>query len=108
MQKLSIEDLTDIKDKKFLVRVDFNVPMQDGVITDDSRIVASIPTLNYLLKRGGICIVATHLGRPNGEIVDSLRLNSVAEYLKTLLEYPLIKLDDCIGDSVKNFKRLSR
>lgn len=102
MQKLSIEDLTDIKDKKFLVRVDFNVPMQDGVITDDSRIVASIPTLNYLLKRGGICIVATHLGRPNGEIVDSLRLNTVAEHLKTLLEYPLIKLDDCIGDSVKN------
>ena len=102
MQKLSLEDLTDIKNKKFLVRVDFNVPIQEGVITDDSRIVASIPTLNYLLERGGICIVVTHLGRPSGKIIDSLRLDIVAKHLKTLLDYPMVKLDDCIGESIKN------
>ena len=101
MHKLSIEDLHDFKNKKVLVRVDFNVPIQDGVITDDSRIQAALPTLNYILERGGTCIVATHLGRPKGKVVDDLRLNLIAKHLECLVHYPMLKLDDCIGDSVQ-------
>lgn len=102
MQKVSIEDLNDFKNKRFLVRVDFNVPIQEGRITDDSRIVAALPTLNYILDRGGICVIATHLGRPGGKVDDTLRLDVVAEHLKGLLNYPMLKLDDCIGDNVKD------
>jgi phosphoglycerate kinase len=102
MHKSSIEDLHDIKDKKVLIRVDFNVPIQDGIITDDSRIKAALPTLNYILERGGTCIVATHLGRPKGQVIDELRLNLIAKHLKSLIHYPMLKLNDCVGDSVQD------
>ena len=101
MHKLSIEDIHDIKDKKVLIRVDFNVPIQDGVITDDSRIQAALPTLNYILERGGTCIVATHLGRPKGQVIDELRLSLIATHLARLVNYPMLKLNDCVGDSVQ-------
>lgn len=102
MHKLSIEDLHDFKNKKVLVRVDFNVPIQDGVITDDSRIQAALPTLNYILERGGTCIVATHLGRPKGQIVEELRLDLIAKHLERLVSYPMLKLNDCVGDSIQD------
>lgn len=100
MNKKTIEDV-EVGGKRVLCRVDFNVPLQDGEITDDRRIRAAIPTISYLVDRGAKVILCSHLGRPKGEAVDSLRLNPVAARLAELMDRPVTKVDDCIGDDVK-------
>jgi len=99
MGKLFIEDL-DVKGKKVLVRVDFNVPISNGVITSDNRITASLPTINYLSEKGAKVILMSHLGRPKGEKKLEFTLKPVAEYLKTKVSANVTFADDCIGDSV--------
>lgn len=102
MVKLTIRDV-ELKDKRVLVRVDFNVPQDEGLnITDDSRIRASFSTIKYILERGAQkLILISHLGRPKGGPEDKYRLNPVAQRLEELLNEPVKKLDDCIGDEVK-------
>ena len=90
----------DFQGKTVLVRVDYNVPLQGGTIGDDERIRASIPTIRTLLDGGAKVILVTHLGRPEGDVVPSLRLEPVAERLQELLEHPVRKLDDCVGPRV--------
>ena len=100
MNKKMIQDV-DVKGKRVLMRVDFNVPMNEqGDITDDTRIKAALPSIRYLLERGARVILMSHLGRPKGQIVESLRMNAVAERLGELLGQPVIKADDCIGPEV--------
>ena len=85
MPKLGIEDL-DLKGKKVLVRVDFNVPIDDNLnITDDIRIRESLPTIKYILSNGGKAILVSHLGRPDGKVVEKLRMAPVAKRLEELL-----------------------
>jgi len=90
----------DVAGKTVLVRVDYNVPLQEGSIANDERIRASLPTLNDLLAQGAKLVLVTHLGRPGGEPDPSLRLDPVAERLGELLSLPVHKLDDCIGPDV--------
>jgi len=99
VQKKTVRDI-DISGKRVLVRVDFNVPLKDGAVTDDTRIRAALPTLNYLLEQNGALVLCSHLGRPKGKIVDDLRMNPVAERLSELLGRPVLKLDDCVGPEV--------
>lgn len=88
----------DIKGKKVLVRVDFNVPLDDqGKVADDTRIKATLPTIEYLLGGGASVILMSHLGRPKGKVVDKLRLDDVARRLGELLGKTVKKVDDCIG-----------
>ncbi len=100
MAKLGVADL-DVKGKRVLVRVDFNVPMQDGAITDDSRIRAAIPTIEHLRTRGARVILVSHLGRPKGKVVDSMRLDPVARRLSELLGATVHKAGDCVGPAVQ-------
>ena len=100
MNKKCIKDI-DIKDKRLLLRVDFNVPLDDDLkITDDNRICAAIPTIEYALKKGAKIILMSHLGRPKGEIKEKMRLTPVAKRLSELLKKPVKKTDDCIGPEV--------
>ena len=85
MPKLSIRDL-DLTGKRVLIRVDFNVPLKDGVITDDTRIRETIPTIEYALRRKARVILAAHLGRPKGKEVPAMSLRPVAVRLRTLLD----------------------
>jgi len=94
-----IQDV-DLAGKTVCVRVDYNVPLNDGVIGDDGRIRASLPTLQTILDKGGKIVLMTHLGRPKGKVVDALRLDPVAERLAELLSVSVHKLDDCIGTDV--------
>jgi len=98
MDKLTIRDI-DVKDKRVLVRVDFNVPMNEdtGVITDDSRIRAALPTIQYLIDHKAKVILCSHLGRPKGAPEDKFRLAPVAKRLSELLGKPVATTRDCIG-----------
>lgn len=98
--KKTLKDV-DFKGKRTLVRVDFNVPLEDGKITDDTRIEAALPTIKYLVDEGAKVILMSHLGRPKGKVVDSLRLDPVAQRLAELLGKEVTKVDDCIGDEPK-------
>ncbi len=101
MAKVSVKDL-DVKGKKVFMRVDFNVPLDSELhITDDTRIRAALPTINYVLEQGGIPILASHLGRPKGTYDSKLSLKPVAERLVKLLDRKVIFADDCVGDEVK-------
>ncbi len=107
MNKLTIRDL-DAAGKRVFVRVDFNVPLADGKITDDSRIVAALPTIRALLVQGAVVILASHLGRPDGKVQDSMRLRPVAERLSHLLKMPVGVTGDALGpgteDAIKRLK----
>ncbi len=107
MNKLTIRDL-DAAGKRVFLRVDFNVPLADGKITDDSRIVAALPTIKALLAQGAIVILASHLGRPDGKVQDSMRLRPVAERLSQLLKMPISVTGDALGagteDAIKRLK----
>lgn len=99
--KKTIKDV-DLKGKRVLMRVDFNVPLDGELnITDDIRIRSALPTIKYAIEKGAKVILMSHLGRPDGKIVDSMRLAPVAERLEELLGKKITKADDCIGDGVK-------
>ena len=100
MDKKTIADI-DPKGKRVFVRVDFNVPLEDGRITDDTRIRAALPTLQALRDRGGSLIVASHLGRPKGKVKPELSLSPVAKRLAELLACPVTMLSDCLGEEVE-------
>jgi len=91
---------SDLSGKKVLVRADFNVPIDNGSITDDTRIRAALPTIQDLTSKGAKVILTSHFGRPKGKVVDSMRLTPVAERLSELLGKTVTKCDDCIGDEV--------
>ncbi len=92
----------DVRGKRVLVRVDFNVPKDErGAITDDTRIRATLPTLRWILEHGGQPILLSHLGRPKGKVDESLRLTRVGERLAQLLESPVKKLEESTGGAVK-------
>ncbi len=101
MQIKTLQEIPEIKGKKVLLRVDFNVPMENGEIQDDTRIVSAIDTINYLRLKGAKLIIMSHLGRPKGEIVESLRLTQIAKHLEKLLDHPVQKVDDVIGEKVR-------
>jgi 3-phosphoglycerate kinase len=103
MAKFTVRDV-DFKDKKVIMRVDFNVPLdKQGNITDDIRIKEVLPTIKYILEKGAKkLILMSHLGRPEGKVVDGLRMNPVAKVLAKLLGEEVEKLDDCVGPEVKN------
>jgi 3-phosphoglycerate kinase len=102
MAKKTVKDV-DLKDKRVIARVDFNVPLNDQArITDDARIKAALDTVRYILDKGASkLILMSHLGRPKGEVVESLRMNPVAERLAELSGREVEKLDDCIGNDTK-------
>ncbi len=101
--KKTVKDLENIKGKKALVRVDFNVPLDDNQnVTDDTRIRAALPTINYLRDQGAKVILVSHMGRPKGQVKDTLRLNPVAKRLSELIKADVLKLDDSIGNEVKS------
>ncbi|WP_462411040.1 phosphoglycerate kinase [Neobacillus sp. Marseille-QA0830] len=100
MNKKSVKDI-DVKGKRVFCRVDFNVPMQDGKITDDTRIRAALPTIQYLTEQGAKVLLASHLGRPKGKVVEEMRLTPVAARLSELLGKEVKKADEAYGDSVK-------
>ena len=96
--KKTIKDI-DVHGKKVLVRVDFNVPIKDGVIGDDTRIQAALPTIRYLIDHGAAVILMSHLGRPKGKVDPAFSLAPVASHLGGLLGKPVAFADDCIGQS---------
>ena len=106
MSKLSIRDL-DLANKRVLIRVDFNVPLKDGVITDDTRIRETLPTIEYALRHKAKVILCSHLGRPKGKVVDSMSLRPVATRLRQLLDKIFDSTEnvafspDCVGDVAK-------
>ena len=100
MNKKTVKDI-DIKNKRVIVRVDFNVPLDKSCnITDDSRIRGALPTIQYLIGNDAKIILMSHLGRPKGKVKDEMRLTPVAKRLSELLGKDVKKLDDCVGDDV--------
>src|ERR1700710_1762062 len=103
MPKLSIRDL-DLRDKRVLIRVDFNVPLKDGAITDDTRIRETIPTIEYALRHKARVILASHLGRPKGRPVATMSLRPVVDRLRELLDQVIDANEnvgfspDCVGE----------
>ncbi|AWC34505.1 phosphoglycerate kinase [Bacillus cytotoxicus] len=100
MNKKSIRDV-DLKGKRVFCRVDFNVPMKDGKITDETRIRAALPTIQYLVEQGAKVILASHLGRPKGQVVEEMRLTPVAVRLGELLGKDVKKADEAFGPAVQ-------
>src|SRR5574341_1334363 len=97
MPKLSIRDL-ELKGKRVFIRVDFNVPLAAGKVTDDTRIRESLPTIKYAREHGARVILASHLGRPKGKRNPEMSLKPAAERLAEMLGAPVAFADDCIGE----------
>src|SRR4051812_12712322 len=100
MPKLSIKDV-DLKGKRVFIRVDFNVPVKDGKIGDDTRLRASLPTVRYALDAGATVVLASHLGRPKGKPNPQYTLRPVADAFGAMLGRPVAFVDECVGDEVK-------
>ena len=100
MQKLSIKDL-DLRGKRAFIRVDFNVPLKNGVIGDDTRIRSTLPTIRYALDHGATVVLASHLGRPEGKPDPRYSLRPVARRLQELLDRPVTFAHDCVGDEAR-------
>ncbi|MGG1518778.1 phosphoglycerate kinase [Paenibacillus oryzisoli] len=100
MNKKSVRDV-EVAGKRVFVRVDFNVPVENGQITDDTRIRETLPTIKYLVEQGAKVILAAHFGRPNGQVVEELRLTPVAAKLAELLGQNVIKANESVGEIVK-------
>lgn len=101
VNKKSIRDV-ELRGKRVFCRVDFNVPMENGEITDDTRIRAALPTIQYLVENGAKVILASHLGRPKGKVVEEMRLTPVAARLAEYLGQPVAKVDEVIGPEVEH------
>lgn len=97
MAKMTLNDV-DVKGKKVLMRVDFNVPLENGKITDDNRIVQALPSIKYVVERGGLLILTSHLGRPKGQPNPELSLKPVADYLRDLVDNEVYFAEDCVGE----------
>ncbi len=102
MNKMTVKDI-DLKGKKVIIRVDFNVPLDDKLnITDARRIKEAVPTIQYVLQQGASkVILMSHLGRPDGQVVENLRLTPIAQRLEKLLGEKVLKLDECVGETVQ-------
>jgi phosphoglycerate kinase len=100
MPKLSIKNL-DLKGQRVFIRVDFNVPLKNGTIGDDTRIKSSLPTIQYALDHGATVVLASHLGRPKGKVNPEMSLRPVADRLAALLGKPVAFAADCIGDEAR-------
>jgi len=100
LAKKTVRDIA-VKGKRVLVRVDFNVPLENGEVADDTRIRAVLPTIQYLLEQGSAVILMSHLGRPEGQVQDDLRLDPVGRRLSELLGQEVAKVDDCVGPEVE-------
>ncbi len=101
MNKKTVKDI-EVAGKRVLVRADFNVPLNEaGEITDDTRIRAALPTIEYLRNQGAMVILCSHLGRPKGKVVEAMRLTPVARRLSELLKAPVTKTENCIGSEVE-------
>src|ERR1700734_4339519 len=100
MKKLSIRDL-DMNGRRVFLRVDFNVPLKDGKVSDDTRIRETLPTLRLAIQKGGRLVLASHLGRPKGGPDPKYSLAPVAKKLSELLERPVVFSEDCVG---KNYR----
>jgi phosphoglycerate kinase len=101
--KLSIKDL-DIKGQRVFIRVDFNVPLKNGVIGDDTRIKSSLPSIQYALSQGATVVLASHLGRPKGKVNPDMSLRPIADRLAQLLGKPVAFATDCIGEQASAAK----
>jgi phosphoglycerate kinase len=100
MNKKTVKDI-ELKNKRVLMRVDFNVPMQDGKVTDDKRIRAALPTIRYVLDQDASLILMSHLGRPKGEPDPAFSLRAASEVLTTLIDQPVKMAPDCVGAEVE-------
>src|SRR5215217_4191656 len=101
MAKKSVKDLT-LKGRRVLMRVDFNVPIKDGTIKDDTRIRASMPTIDYVLQQQPtVLILCSHLGRPKGKPAPEFSLKPVADRLAEILKRPVTFAGDCVGEQAK-------
>ena len=100
MNKLTIDDI-ELAGKRVLTRVDFNVPLDGGKVADDTRITASIPTIQKIITSGGKAILMSHLGRPKGEVKSEFSLEPVARRLSQLMGRQVAFAGDCIGEEVK-------
>ena len=101
MPKLSIKDL-QLQSRRVFIRVDFNVPIKEDKVDDDTRLRAALPTLNYAIEHGARVILASHLGRPKGERAPKYSLKPIATHLSTLLNRPVAFVDDCVGDAAQS------
>jgi phosphoglycerate kinase len=104
MNKKTVKEI-DIKGKRVLMRVDFNVPMKDGKVTDDKRIRAALPTIKYVLEQGASLILMSHLGRPTSASDSAFSLRPAAEVLSTLLETPVQMAPDCVGPGIEKMAK---
>ncbi|MDD2920700.1 MAG: phosphoglycerate kinase [Anaerolineales bacterium] len=104
MNKKTVKDI-DLKNKRVLMRVDFNVPMADGKVTDDKRIKAALPTIQYVLEQGASLILMSHLGRPKGGFDSEFSLKAASESLSALLGKPVQMAPDCVGAEVERMAR---
>ena len=101
MAKLTLNDV-EVKGKKVLMRVDFNVPIENGKITDDNRIVQALPSIKHVIENGGLLILTSHLGRPAGEFDPEFSLKPAADHLVTLIDADVHFAEDCIGDKAES------